>query len=135
MLFRSASMAKYIPFFFVYYLVMAALAQGYRVKDLPEWATTAINVVFNVAGFMLIVWHANSYFINNGAMIHASNNMHYIHAFPMVPSIAIATVMARRIYLRTGNAWLAGLVNATIMVFIGCANTSIQGAVAWTYGA
>ena len=132
---RIASMMKYIPFFAFYYITMAALAQGYRVKDLPEWATIAINVVFNVAGFMIIVWHANNYFINNGAMIHASNNMHYIHAFPMIPSIAIATVMARRIYVRTGNAWLAGLVNASLMTIIGCANTSIQGTVAWVYGA
>ncbi len=132
---RIASMAKYIPFFAIYYVVMAALAQNYRVKDLPEWATIAINVVFNVAGFMIMVWYANSYFINNGAMIHASNNMHYIHAYPMIPSIAIATVMARRIYVRTGNAWLAGLVNAALMTIIGCANTSIQGTVAWTYGA
>ena len=132
---RIASMAKYIPFFFIYYLVMAALAQGYRVKDLPEWATIAINVVFNVAGFMIIVWYANSYFINNGAMIHTTNNMHYIHAYPMIPSIAIATVMARRIYVRTGNAWLAGLVNATLMCIIGCANTSVGGTVAWFYGA
>jgi len=132
---RIASMVKYIPFFAIYYLVMAALAQGYRVKDLPEWATIAINVVFNVAGFMLIVWYANSYFINVGAMIHTSNNMHYIHAFPMVPSIAIATVMARRIYVRTGNAWLAGLTNATLMTIIACANTSISGTVAWVYGA
>ena len=121
---------------------MAALAQGYRVQDLPEWATTAINVVFNVAGFMLIVWYANSYYINNGAMWHThpggsslGNPMHYIHAFPMVPSIAIATVLARRIYLRTGNAWLAGLVNAAILTMIACSNTSISGTVAWTYGA
>lgn len=132
---RIASMVKYIPFFAIYYLVMAALAQGYRVKDLPEWATIAINVVFNVAGFMIIVWYANSYFINVGAMIHTSNNMHYIHAFPMIPSIAIATVMARRIYVRTGNAWLAGLVNASLMTIIACANTSLQGTVAWVYGA
>ena len=138
---KLASMVKYIPFFFIYYLVMAALAQGYRVKDLPEWATTAINVVFNVAGFMILIWYSNSYFINNGIMPHNitgngfGNPMHFIHGFPMVPSIAIATVMARRIYLKTGNAWLAALVNATIMVFIGCANTSLQGSVAWTYGA
>jgi len=132
---RIASMMKYVPYFFVYYLVNAALAQGYRVKDLPEWATIAINVVFNVAGFMLVVWYANSYFINVGAMMHTSNYMHYIHAFPMVPSIAIATVMARRIYVRTGNAWLAGLTNATLMTIIACANTSISGTVAWVYGA
>ena len=132
---KIVSMAKYIPYFFGYYLVMAALAQGYRVKDLPEWATIAINVFFNVFGFMVIVWYANSYFINTGAMSHASNNMHYIHAFPMVPTIAIGTVMARRIYVRTGNAWLAGLVNATIMTFLACANTSFGAAPAWTYPA
>ena len=139
---RIASMAKYIPYFFGYYLVMAALAQGYRVKDLPEWATIAINVFFNVAGFMILVWHANSYYINNGSMIHTTlggssmgNPMHYIHAFPMVPSIAIATVMARRIYVRTGNAWLAGLVNASLMTIIACANTSIGAAPAWEYPA
>ena len=138
---KLASMVKYIPFFFIYYLFMAVGAQGYRVKDLPEWATTAINVVFNVAGFMILIWYSNSYFINNGIMPHNitgngfGNPMHFIHGFPMVPSIAIATVMARRIYLKTGNAWLAALVNATLMTIIGCANTSLQGAVAWTYGA
>lgn len=139
---RIASMLKYVPFFAIYYLVNAAMAQGYRVKDLPEWATIAINVFFNVAGFMIMVWYANSYFINNGAMIHTTtaggslgNPMHYIHAFPLVPSIAIATVMARRIYVRTGNAWLAGLLNAVLMTVIGCANTSISGTVAWVYGA
>ncbi|MBQ9125678.1 MAG: hypothetical protein IJY13_03370, partial [Clostridia bacterium] len=139
---RIASMMKYIPFFAFYYIIMAALAQGYRVKDLPEWATIAINVFFNVAGFTILVWYANSYYINNGAMVHTTpggsslgNPMHYIHAFPMVPSIAIATVMARRIYVRTGNAWLAGLVNASLMTLIACANTSINGTVAWVYGA
>ena len=130
---RIASMLQYVPYFFVYYLVNAALAQGYRVKDLPEWATIAINVVFNVIGFTLIVWHANSYFINQGAMGHASNNMNYIHAVPLIPAISIATVMARRIYTRTGNAWLAGLVNATIMTIMACANTSIAAAPAWQY--
>ena len=132
---KIVSMLKYVPFFFIYYLVNAALAQGYRVKDLPEWATIAINVFFNVIGFTLIVWHANSYFINVGAMSHASNNMHYIHVVPMIPSIAIATVMARRIYTRTGNAWLAGIVNAVIMTFIACANTSFNAQPAWEYPA
>ncbi len=130
---RIASMLQYVPYFFVYYLVNAALAQGYRVKDLPEWATIAINVVFNVIGFTLIVWHANNYFIHQGAMGHASNNMNYIHAVPLIPAISIATVLARRIYTRTGNAWLAGLVNATIMTIMACANTSIAAAPAWQY--
>lgn len=135
-LIKISSMARYIPFFFVFYLVMAAGAQCYRVKDLPEWATIAINVVFNVAGFMIVVWYCNSYFIANGAMLHTENKMHYIHAYPMVPTIAIATVLARRIYTRTGNAWLAGLVNATLMTLIACANTSFAAnSVAWFYGA
>lgn len=130
---KIPSMLKYVPYFSVFYIISAGLSKNYRAKEMPEWATILINIFFNVAGFMIVVWYCNSYFINNGAMIHTGNNMHYIHAYPIVPCIAIATVLARRIYVRTGNAWLAGIVNGTLMTFIGCANTSFSGTVAWIY--
>ncbi len=132
---KIASMLKYVPYFFVFYMVTAALSQNYRVKDLPEWATIAINVFFNIFGVMVMLWFCNSYFINNGAMADSANKLFFIACYPVIPCVAIATVISRRMYTRTGNAWLAGLVNACIMTFIACANTSISGALAWTYGA
>ena len=56
---RIASMAKYIPFFAIYYVTMAALAQGYRVKDLPEWATTANIRAYKVVDGQLVYDSAN----------------------------------------------------------------------------
>lgn len=132
---RLVSMLKYVPLFFVFYMVSAAMSQNYRVKDLPEWATIAINVVFNVIGIMILFWHQNSYFINTGAIIDNSNKLFFIACYPIIPCVAVATVVARRMYTRTGNAWLGGLVNAIIMTFLACANTSVSGSVAWFYGA
>ena len=127
---------KYVPLFFIFYMVSAAFSQNYRVKDLPEWATIAINVFFNVIGIMLLFWIQNSYFINTGAMVSSANSLFFIACYPIIPCVAVATVVARRMYTRTGNAWLAGLVNAMIMTFIACANTSLSGGtVGWFYGA
>lgn len=133
---RIVSFMKYVPLFFIFYMVSAAFSQNYRVKDLPEWATIAINVFFNVIGIMLLFWIQNSYFINTGAMIDSANKLFFIACYPIIPCVAVATVVARRMYTRTGNAWLAGLVNAMIMTFIACANTSLSGGtVGWFYGA
>ena len=113
-LIRVPAMLEYVPFFFIFYMVTSALSQNYRVKDLPEWATIAINVFFNVIGIVILLWHSNDYFIRTGTQISTSS-LFYIAAIPIIPCVGFATVMARRIYTRTGNAWLAGIVNAVIM--------------------
>ena len=123
-LIRVPAMLEYVPFFFIFYMVTSALSQNYRVKDLPEWATIAINVFFNVIGIVILLWHSNDYFIRTGTQISTSS-LFYIAAIPIIPCVGFATVMARRIYTRTGNAWLAGIVNAVIMTFFACANTSL----------
>ena len=129
---KIASMVKYLPFFFLYYLITAAFSQNYRVKDLPEWATTAINVAFNVLALVIMLWHQNSYFINNGVAYDSSNNLWFIACYPIIPCVAIATVISRRMYLRTGNAWSAGMFNAVVFTFLACANTSFSN-LSWVY--
>ena len=129
---KLPSMLKYVPFFFIYYFANALFAQNYRVKDLPEWATTIINVVFNVGALIIILWAHNSYFVNNGVSYDSANNLWFIASYPIIPCVAIATVIARRMYLRTGNAWTAGLFNAVVFTFLACANTSFSN-LAWVY--
>ncbi len=135
-LIRIPAMLKYVPYFFVFYMIISALSQNFRVKDLPEWATIAINVVFNVIGIVILLWSSNSYFIRTGTQISTSS-LFYIAAIPIIPCVGFATVIARRMYVRTGNAWLAGIVNAVIMTFFACANTSlaIGAQVGWYLGA
>ena len=124
---RIGSYLKYAAWFFVFYMVTSALSKNYRVKDLPEWATIAINVAANVIGIIILLWHHNSYFINQGALWDNANKLFYIACYPIIPCVGFATVIARRLYVRTGNAWLAGIVNTLIMTFIACANTSLVG--------
>ena len=135
-LIRVPAMVQYLPYFFIFYMITSALSQNYRVKDLPEWATIAINVVFNVIGIVILLWSSNSYFIRTGTQI-ATSSLFYIAAIPIIPCVGFATVIARRMYVRTGNAWLAGIVNAVFMTFFACANTSLAiGAhVGWVLGA
>lgn len=130
---RLPSMLLYVPFFFIFYMVTAALSKNYRVKDLPEWATIIINVAANTLGLIILIGVANQYYINNGAMISSGNNLFYIVCYPIIPCVAVATILSRRLYVRTGNAWLAGIVNAIIMTILACANTSVSGTVQWYY--
>ncbi len=132
---RVPSMLKYVPYFFIFYMVLGVLGNNYSVKDLPEWATIAINAVFNVIGITILMWHQNDYFIRVGAAVDSGNNLFYIACYPIIPCVVVATIIGRRLYKRTGNAWLGGLVNALIMTFLACANTSVNGTVAWFYGA
>jgi hypothetical protein len=39
-----------------------------------------------------------------------------------------AAIIARKIYLRTGNVWYAGFVNTFLMTVVMCANTSAAAA-------
>lgn len=129
---RIATYLKYVPFFFLFYMVSAAFSKNYRLKDLPEWATIAINCAFNVLGLIILMGGANAYFIKNGAQV-PGNGLFFIACYPVIPCVLVSTIMARRIYVRTGNAWLAGILNAVIMTFLACANTSISGTVQWVY--
>lgn len=135
-LIRIPAMLKYVPFFFIFYMITSALSKNYRVKDLPEWATIAINVVFNVIGIIIVLWASNDHFIRTGTQVVSYPiNLFYIAAIPIIPCVGFATVIARRMYVRTGNAWLAGIINTVIMTFIACANTSIVAQPAWVLGA
>lgn len=122
---RLPSYLRFGVFFFIYYLVAGALSQNYRVKDLPEWATIAINVGFNVVGIMLFVCWANAYSIATGTVNSSLYFRNYCYTYPLIPAVGIATVMARRIYVKTGNAWLAALTNALIFTCMSCANQSV----------
>ena len=122
---RLLSYLRYVPYFLIYYVVMGALSQNYRVKDLPEWVTTAINVFVNVGFIMIVVWYSNNYSMNIGVVTNSITFRNYCYTYPLIPTVALATIFARRVYLRTGNAWLAALVNATLCAIITCANNSI----------
>jgi hypothetical protein len=119
---RLLSYLSYVPYFLVFFLINGALSQNYRVKDLPEWLTIIINVCVNVLVVTLIIWYSNEYYMNHGVVIDNTIWKNFCYAYPLIPSVGLSTIVQRRIYTRTGNAWLSAMTCATICTIISCAN-------------
>lgn len=118
------TMLRYAVVFFIFYFINSVFNQGYRVKNLPEWATIAINAVFNVLGIVLVMAIQYGTFRSTGVLWQADMNLGYIVLFPIVPVLVIATIYSRRLYERTGNAWLGAVVNTLLFTIITVANTA-----------
>ena len=125
------AISRYIPWFFAYYAVSAIGNAGYRLKDLPEWATIAINAFFNAAGVLLVILIQYITFRSTGVLWQPEMNLGYIVVFPMVAVLAIATIISRIIYKKTGNIWLGAMINAILFTIITCANTAASVVFTW----
>ncbi len=118
------TMLRYALVFFVFYFINSILNQTYRFKNLPEWATIAINAAFNVVGIVLAMAIQYGTFRSTGVLWQGDMALTYIVLFPIVPVLIIATILSRRLYKRTGNAWLGALINALLFTIITVANTA-----------
>ena len=125
------AISRYIPWFFAYYAVSAIGNAGYRLKDLPEWATIAINAFFNAAGVLLVILIQYITFRSTGVLWQGDMALGYIVVFPMVAVLAIATIISRIIYKKTGNIWLGAMINAILFTIITCANTAASVVYTW----
>jgi len=118
------TMLRYSLVFFIFYFINSIFNQGYKVKNLPEWATIAINAVFNVLGIVLVMAIQYGTFRSTGVLWQGDMALGYIVLFPIIPVLIIATIFSRRLYERTGNAWLGGVINALLFTMITVANTA-----------
>lgn len=118
------TMLRYSLVFFIFYFINSIANQGYKFKNLPEWATIAINAVFNVLGIVLVMAIQYGTFRSTGVLWQGDMALGYIVLFPIIPVLIIATIFSRRLYERTGNAWLGGVINALLFTMITVANTA-----------
>lgn len=117
-------MIRYMVPFFIYFAINSILNQGYKAKNLPEWATIAINAAFSIFGILLVMIIQYATFRSTGVLWQADMNLNYIVLFPIIPVLIIATIYSRRLYERTGNPWLGAIVNTIMFTIITCANTA-----------
>lgn len=118
------TMLRYACVFFIFYAINSILNQGYRVKNLPEWATIAINCVFNIFGILLVMIIQYGTFRTTGVLWQSDMGLGYIVLFPIIPVLIIATIFSRRLFKRTGNAWLGAVINALLFTIMTVANTA-----------
>lgn len=118
------TMVRYAVFFGIFFTVSALFNENYRAKNLPEWASILINIFFNVFGVLLVVAIQYSEFNSTGVLWQPEMALGYIVLIPMIPILAIATVISRRMTAKTGNMWLGAFINTMLFTIITCANTA-----------
>lgn len=114
---------KYLPMWIVFFVPNAILNANTRFNDLPEWATKTLCAVANTLPIIILMCIEYGTLFTTGALWNSSS-MPGILGFAFVPPMVFVAFSARYIYKRTGNAWLGGLLNATIMCFITITVTS-----------
>ncbi len=118
------TIVRYSVFFGIFFIVSAIFNENYRAKNLPEWASILINVFFNIFGVLLVVAIQYGTFTTTGVMWQPEMDLGYIVLFPMIPILAIATVISRRMTAKTGNIWLGAFINTMLFTLITCTNTA-----------
>lgn len=115
---------RYLIFFGIFYVLAGIANQTYRAKNLPDWATIAINAFFNVFGICLVIIIQYATFKSTGVLWQPDMNLTYIVLFPIVPILIMATIISRLLYKKTGNIWLGSFINAMLFTMMTVANTA-----------
>ena len=118
------TMLRYAVLFGIFYVCNAICNQTYRVKNLPEWATIAINAAFNVFGIGLVFAIQYGTFRSTGVMWKPEMNLSYIVLFPIIPVLIIATIISRILCKKTGNIWLGAFVNTLLWTIVTVSGTA-----------
>ena len=118
------TMLRYACLFGIFYVCNAIGNQTYRVKNLPEWASIAINAFFNVAGIALVFAIQYGTFCSTGVMWKPEMNLSYIVLFPIIPVLICATIISRVLYKKTGNIWLGAVVNTLLWTVVTVSGTA-----------
>lgn len=121
---KLPTILRYSCLFAGFYIVNALINANIRYKNVPEWATILIAILFNLFGIVLMMFIQYNVLFTTGHLWQEDASLLYVVLFPIVPMLMAAALIARKIYLRSGNIWFAGFVNTFFMTIIMCANTS-----------
>ena len=116
--------------FFLYFLANAIYVNCFNYYESEDRKRQRCNTLLQIAisllpvAILIILQYAHLF--TTGTVLFESNNAHsmILWLFPMVLLIPAATVIGRKIYKETKNPYLPAIINAILITFITCANTS-----------
>lgn len=117
---------KYMPFFFIYYLVAgsACISNTNTEKLQGAWGYV-LAALTNMGG--ILVWLVLQYgmLFTTGSALYPSAALDGILLMALVPTLAVASCITRLLYKKTGNVWTAAFFNTILMTMMTVANTTI----------
>ncbi|MEN6509197.1 MAG: alpha/beta fold hydrolase [Smithella sp.] len=115
---------QYLVFFLIWsFGVNLAINMNFR-KGMSEGLMLTITTIVNTIGVSIGLFTFYIPFVANG-MPPNGEFINPILLFPIPVIVAIITIYARRIYKRTGNVYLATILNALLICLITVVNTHI----------
>lgn len=116
----------YLPTFLIFYLVnTAAIVINTNTEKLQGWKGYLVAILLNAGG--PAIWLAVQYgsLFATGVAVNDGSALSGIMMVAMVPTLAIAAIISRFIYKRTGNIWTSATLNAVLMTTMTVANTMV----------
>ncbi|MBO4836793.1 MAG: hypothetical protein J5564_03780, partial [Clostridia bacterium] len=126
---RYLSMVCYSLYFLPFWIVSSMLVNNFRMKDLPEWATTLIQMVANGLPLALYIiiqyWGFRSTKINTGTATEVLGLRWGIvyQVCGMVFALPAGVLYTRKLYKETGSVLPGAFVNALIFTLLQMNNT------------
>ncbi len=114
---KAPTALRYLPIFFIFYGVNAWNVSNCRFKNLPEWASTLLQCVFNCLGLALIFTIQYATFKTTGVLWHDDMGTRYPTLLTVMPILCVATIYSKKLYDRTGNCWTAAMLTSLLAAF------------------
>ncbi len=112
--------------FILFYIVNSAVVNGFnRIDTLKDWQSVAITCIGNVVGILTLIIVEYATLINKGEFVW--NPMRIFNLFPLVVMIPVATIISRKLYKKTGNIYLGGILIGILYTVMTVANTMFRG--------
>lgn len=124
---------KYLPLFAVYYLVNSISVNRNRFAGWSEGKQIAYSILWNILGVVAFIALQYVPLLFTGmtflgtiftGILATAGALFPILLFPFVPVLSIAAVTGVKLYRRTGNIYLAGILNTLVVTMVTIAGTS-----------
>ena len=116
----------YLPTFLIFYLInTAAIVINTNTEKLQGWKGYLVAILLNAGG--PAIWLAVQYgsLFATGVAVNDGSALSGIMMVGMVPTLAIAAIISRYLYKRTGSIWMPAALNGVLMTTMSIANTMV----------
>jgi hypothetical protein len=116
-----------LPLFLIYFIANSIALNAFNRFKLAgrEWVNTAVLALFNSLAPIVLVVVQYVTFAASGELVPGFGGIFSIWLFPVIPILAIAAVISRKLYRATGNPYVAGVLNAAVVALISASNSLV----------
>ena len=117
---------RFVPFWLVYYIVLSVAANCYNYFQVGKksWVSVALQMFFVFLGpeIMVIVQYVT--FFNTGYMVlDPMTGIMGIWLYPILVILPLATWICHKIYKKTNNPYIGGIIMGLIACILAVTNT------------